>query len=70
MLFRSLDKKLIQTILHYAPAKFVYVSCNPSTLARDLVDLTKVYDVEYIRSVDMFPQTARVECVVKLVKRR
>lgn len=66
----GLDKKLIQTILHYAPAKFVYVSCNPSTLARDLVDLTKVYDVEYIRSIDMFPQTARVECVVKLVKRR
>ena len=38
-------------------------------LARDLVALTKAYRVEYIRSVDMFPQTARVEAVVKLVRR-
>lgn len=66
----GLDKKLIQTILQYQPQKFVYVSCNPSTLARDLVELSQVYDVEYIRSVDMFPQTARVECVVKLNKRQ
>ena len=47
----------------------VYVSCNVSTLARDLVDLTKVYDVVYIQSVDMFPHTARTEAVVKLVKK-
>lgn len=65
----GLDEALIKAILKYRPAKFVYVSCNPSTLARDLVALTKAYRVEYIRSVDMFPQTARVEAVVKLVRR-
>jgi len=46
----------------------VYVSCNVSTLARDLVELTKSYQVEYIQSVDMFPHTARTEAVVKLTK--
>ena len=51
----GLGTKLIETLLHYAPEKMVYVSCNVSTLARDLVALTKVYQVEYIQSVDMFP---------------
>ena len=65
----GLDDKMIETILKYRPNKFVYVSCNPSTLARDLVKLVKIYNVEYIQSVDMFPQTARVEAVVKLSKK-
>ena len=47
----------------------VYVSCNVSTLARDLVQLSKVYDVHYIQSVDMFPHTARTEAVVKLLRK-
>ena len=65
----GLGVQLIDTLLRYAPQKMVYVSCNVSTLARDLVDLTKVYDVVYIQSVDMFPHTARTEAVVKLVKK-
>ncbi len=65
----GLDDKLLKTILHYQPKQMVYVSCNTSTLARDLVQLTKVYDVHYIQSVDMFPHTARTEAVVKLQKR-
>lgn len=65
----GLDKKLLQTILTYQPKKMVYVSCNTSTLARDLVELAKVYEVDYIQSVDMFPHTARTEAVVKLQKK-
>ena len=65
----GLDQKLIKTILATKPKHFAYVSCNPSTLARDLVELVKKYNVEYIQSIDMFPQTARVEAVVKLVLR-
>lgn len=65
----GLDDKLLDTILKYQPAKMVYVSCNTATLARDLVKLSKVYDVHYIQSVDMFPHTARTEAVVKLSKR-
>ncbi|MDO4667081.1 MAG: 23S rRNA (uracil(1939)-C(5))-methyltransferase RlmD [Streptococcus sp.] len=64
----GLDKKLLATIIRYAPSKMVYVSCNVSTLAQDLVQLSKVYTIEYIQSVDMFPHTARTEAVVKLRK--
>ena len=64
----GIDEKLLKTILKYKPSKMVYVSCNVSTLARDLVELTKSYQVEYIQSVDMFPHTARTEAVVKLTK--
>lgn len=65
----GLDTALRREILRTKPEKFVYISCNASTLARDLVDLAQVYQVEYIQSIDMFPQTARWEGVVKLTKR-
>ncbi|MET3635087.1 23S rRNA (uracil-5-)-methyltransferase RumA [Streptococcus porcorum] len=65
----GLDEKLLGTILKYQPEKMVYVSCNVSTLARDLVKLVGIYEVVYIQSVDMFPHTARTEAVVKLSKR-
>lgn len=66
----GLDKALIKTILQVEPETFVYISCNPSTLARDLVMLTEKYDFRLIQSIDMFPQTARVEAVVKLKLRK
>ncbi len=62
----GLEGAFIPALLRARPKKFVYVSCNPSTLARDLVRLSKAYTVDYIQSVDMFPQTSRVEAVVKL----
>ncbi|GFH41489.1 putative RNA methyltransferase [Lactococcus hodotermopsidis] len=65
----GLDDKLLDTIVATKPKKMVYVSCNVSTLARDLVKLAQVYEVSYIQSVDMFPHTARTEAVVKLVRR-
>ncbi|MFR2742230.1 MAG: 23S rRNA (uracil(1939)-C(5))-methyltransferase RlmD [Streptococcus agalactiae] len=65
----GLDDKLLNTILKMPPEKMVYVSCNTSTLARDLVTLTKVYHVHYIQSVDMFPHTARTDAVVKLQRK-
>lgn len=65
----GLDAQLLDTILQYQPEKMVYVSCNVSTLARDLVRLVEIYDVKYIQSVDMFPHTARTEAVVKLTRR-
>jgi len=65
----GLDEELRWTIIETQPEKFVYISCNASTLARDLVDLTRAYDVEYIQSIDMFPQTARWEGIVKFTKK-
>lgn len=65
----GLADSLIDTILEIVPKKFVYISCNPSTLAQDLVKLTEKYNVEYIQSVDLMPQTSRCECVVKFKKK-
>ncbi|WP_125573193.1 23S rRNA (uracil(1939)-C(5))-methyltransferase RlmD [Levilactobacillus huananensis] len=66
----GLDDTLIETILAVRPPKLVYISCNPSTLAKDLVALVHDYHVDYIQSVDMMPQTARCEAVVKLTRRQ
>ena len=66
----GLDSKLLATILRFPPPKMVYVSCNTSTLARDLTKLTAVYQVKYIQSIDMFPHTSRTEAVVKLEKKQ
>lgn len=60
----GLDSQLLQTILQVKPKKLIYVSCNPSTLAKDIQVLSKNYDVKYIQPVDMFPHTSHVECVV------
>lgn len=65
----GLDNVLIDAILQSAPEKLVYISCNPSTLAQDLRELTRGYQVDYIQSIDMFPQTARCEAVVRFTKR-
>ncbi|WP_342526133.1 23S rRNA (uracil(1939)-C(5))-methyltransferase RlmD [Chryseomicrobium sp. FSL W7-1435] len=63
----GLDSELMDVILRTKPKRFVYTSCNPSTLAKDLATLTKKYTVVSIQPVDMFPQTAQIECVVELV---
>lgn len=65
----GLAKSLIKTLLKIKPKTFVYISCNPSTLAQDLVLLSEVYDVRLIENVDMLPQTPRCESVVKLILR-
>ncbi|MRX73649.1 23S rRNA (uracil(1939)-C(5))-methyltransferase RlmD [Bacillus lacus] len=61
------DQKLLQTIKEVKPTTFIYVSCNPSTLAKDIQFLSKEYKVEYIQPVDMFPHTAHVECISQLI---
>lgn len=66
----GLAKSLIKTLLRVNPASFVYISCNPSTLAQDLVLLGEAYDVRVIENVDMLPQTPRCECIAKLTLRK
>lgn len=46
--------------------KLVYISCNTSTMARDLQELSEVYDILELQPVDMFPQTYHIEAVAKL----
>ena len=60
---------VVKVILEAAPARIVYVSCNPATQARDLALLDADYKVTRIQPVDMFPHTQHVENVVQLVRR-
>ena len=64
------DIKFLRSVVTLSPKKVVYVSCNPETLARDLMYLSKNgYKVRKIQPVDMFPHTEHVECVVLLTKK-
>jgi len=49
-------------------AGLVYVSCNPGTMARDLSLLASAYTLESLTVLDMFPQTAGIECIARLVR--
>jgi len=57
---------VIETILHAAPKRIVYVSCNPATQARDIELLSSGYKVTKVQPVDLFPHTQHVENVVLL----
>lgn len=60
----GLDDALIRSLLDVTPEKIVYVSCNPSTLAKDVAKLLAKYKLVSVQPVDMFPQTGHVETVV------
>ncbi len=64
---KGCDEKLLQTVTDMQPARIVYVSCDPATLARDLKYLCgKGYMVEKVQPVDMFCQSYHVESVCLL----
>jgi 23S rRNA (uracil1939-C5)-methyltransferase len=64
---KGCDTSLLDTIVEIGPKRIVYVSCNPSTLARDLMYLEeKGYKAVEVQPVDMFPWTGHVECVIKI----
>ncbi|MFC5651404.1 23S rRNA (uracil(1939)-C(5))-methyltransferase RlmD [Paenibacillus solisilvae] len=66
---KGCDEALLETILAMKPERVVYVSCNPSTLARDLRVLTDGgYRTVEVQPVDMFPHTVHVECVVRIYR--
>ncbi len=53
-----------------APETIVYVSCDPQTLVRDLAALpAHQYRIDFIRGLDLFPQTFHLETVVRLIRR-
>jgi 23S rRNA (uracil1939-C5)-methyltransferase len=65
----GMHKDVVKQVLALLPERIVYVSCNPSTLARDLNLLQEAYQVQEVQPVDLFPHTYHIESVAKLVKR-
>lgn len=64
----GMHTNVINQLLKLEPNKIVYVSCNPSTQARDIELLSEKYTVEKIQPIDMFPQTKHVETIALLSK--
>ena len=66
---KGCSETVIQTLIDTHPQQIIYISCNPSTLARDLerLDGHRIRDIQLI---DMFPQTQHVEIAVRLTRKR
>jgi 23S rRNA (uracil1939-C5)-methyltransferase len=65
----GLSQKIVRRVLECEAQKIVYVSCNPTTLAPNAVQLTEAgYKLARVRPVDMFPQTPHIECVALFEK--
>jgi 23S rRNA (uracil1939-C5)-methyltransferase len=60
---------VVRQVCKAAPLRIVYVSCNPTTLARDLEFLKEDYRVAEVQPVDMFPHTFHIESVARLERR-
>ncbi|NBG87303.1 23S rRNA (uracil(1939)-C(5))-methyltransferase RlmD [Isachenkonia alkalipeptolytica] len=67
---KGCEETVLETMVKMDPKKIVYVSCNPSTLARDLAYLEeRGYQTKEVQPVDLFPHTSHVECVALMYKR-
>jgi 23S rRNA (uracil-5-)-methyltransferase RumA len=64
----GLHPKVLETLLQSLPARIIYVSCNPTALARDLIALQRSYAVQGIRAIDLFPHTPHVETIAHLIR--
>jgi 23S rRNA (uracil1939-C5)-methyltransferase len=65
----GLGERVARSLVKLGAPRLTYVSCDPATLARDLVHLAAGgYHVEQVQLVDLFPQTYHIESVVQLVR--
>ena len=66
---KGLEASIIDTVAELNLKEVVYISCNPSTFARDVKLFSeKGYVLKKLQTVDMFPQTSHIECVGLIVK--
>ncbi|MGB8353232.1 MAG: TRAM domain-containing protein [Chthoniobacteraceae bacterium] len=62
----GITPRVTDLIMAGMPGEVIYVSCNPATLARDLGQLSRAYQLISVTPLDMFPQTAEIEVVAHL----
>lgn len=62
---QGIDKRVIEALNEFGPQRLIYISCNPTTLARD-AQMLDAYQVKKVQPIDMFPQTMHVESVMLL----
>ena len=61
---KGIEESILRKVAEVGIPEMVYISCNPSTLARDLKIMAECgYQVGEIQPFDMFPQTSHVECI-------
>ncbi len=65
----GLHPDVVRQLNHLSCPRIVYVSCNPSTQARDVSLLQEQYEVTKIQPVDLFPQTFHIENVIQLTRK-
>lgn len=65
----GMHPRVVEQIRQLKPDRFVYVSCNPLTQARDLQMLSDTFSIDAVQPVDLFPHTHHIESVVKLTAR-
>ncbi len=66
---KGLSPEILQALKRRPAARLVYLSCNPTTLARDLKELKSAYHLKSLRGYDFFPQTPHIETLAVLKKR-
>jgi len=67
---KGMDESAVKAVCSMEPERVVYVSCNPATLARDILRFSNLgYSLSKVTAVDMFPRTCHVETVVLLSRK-
>lgn len=67
---KGCSKELVNSVAQMNPDRIVYVSCDPATLARDILYFSELgYSLKKAAPCDMFPRTYHVECVVLMTRK-
>lgn len=66
----GMHKEVLAQVLALSPERIIYISCNPATMARDIGQMIRDYELIEIQPVDMFPHTYHIEAVAKLWHRK
>lgn len=66
----GMHKDVVKQVVETGVEQIVYVSCNPSTLARDICTMKEHYHVLEVQPVDMFPQTYHIEAVCRMERKK